>query len=62
MVISKPDNALTMSEASKMYGVTIRTLQNWLNKGLISGVKTTNKRVYLDKNSIEGYLNGLAKA
>ena len=50
---------ITFEEAAKKLGVTRVTIYNYIEKGLLTPIKTFNNRVYFDRCEIERLLEPL---
>lgn len=46
----------SIAEVAHMYGVTKRTVRNWMRKGLITGYKRNNHAVFIDERSLDNIL------
>lgn len=45
-----------ISEVADMFGVTTRTVRNWISTGLIEGYKRNNQAVLIDERSLDAVL------
>lgn len=50
---------ITFEEAAKKLGVTRVTIYNYIERGLLTPIKTFNNRVYFDRCEIERLLEPL---
>lgn len=48
---------ITVGKAAKILGVSIKTLQNWDNKGLLVAKRTPTNRRYYTRKQLEKFLN-----
>lgn len=46
----------SISEVARRYGVTERTVRNWISKGLITAYKRNNHVVFIDERSLDNIL------
>jgi hypothetical protein len=46
----------SISVVAEMYGVTERTVRNWISKGLIKAYKRNNHAVFIDERSLDNIL------
>ena len=47
---------LSLSEVAQIFGVTPRTVRNWISKGLITAYKRNNFGVFVDERSLDNVL------
>jgi DNA-binding transcriptional MerR regulator len=52
----------SISEVADMYGVTERTVRNWISKGLITAYKRNNHAVFIDERSLDNILTPIKGA
>lgn len=46
----------SISAVAQRYGVTERTVRNWISKGLITAYKRNNHAVFIDERSLDTIL------
>lgn len=51
--INKPENGITISDASRKYKIPNSTISGWIKNGFIPVVKETGKQKYIDNNVIK---------
>lgn len=47
----------SLEEVALEYGVTKRTVRNWIAKGLVVAYKRNNQAIYIDALSLDGVLS-----
>jgi DNA-binding transcriptional MerR regulator len=52
----------SISEVALMYGVTERTVRNWISNGLITAYKRNNHAVFIDERSLDNILTPIKGA
>jgi len=52
----------SISEVAERYGVTQRTVRNWISKGLITAYKRNNHAVFIDERSLYNILTPIRGA
>ena len=51
------ESYLTQVEVARIFGVTTRTVRNWIRKGLITAYKRNNFVVLIDERSLDNVLS-----
>lgn len=46
----------SLEEVATEYGVTKRTVRNWIAKGLVVAYRRSNQAIYIDALSLDGVL------
>lgn len=52
MTIAAPANKVSIQDAATYYGVTDRTIRNWLTSGIIRGERIGTKIIRVDIDSV----------
>jgi|LakMenEpi03Aug12_release.lakeMendotaPanAssembly.Ray.scaffolds.fasta_scaffold2081208_1 DNA-binding transcriptional MerR regulator len=47
---------IPIGQVAEMYGVTERTVRNWISQGLINAYKRNNHAVFIDERSLDNIL------
>jgi DNA-binding transcriptional MerR regulator len=47
---------LPIGEVASMYGVTVRTVRNWISRGIVVAYKRNNHAVFIDERSLDNIL------
>lgn len=45
-----------IGEVAALYGVTIRTVRNWIAKGIVTAYKRNNHAIFIDERSLDNVL------
>lgn len=52
----------SLEEVATEYGVTKRTVRNWIAKGLVVAYRRSNQAIYIDALSLDGVLSPIRGA
>lgn len=52
----------SLEEVATEYGVTKRTVRNWIAKGLVVAYRRNNQAIYIDAISLDGVLSPIRGA